>query len=457
MNGSAANDSALTAVPVDAGPRSGDVPVDVTWWHSPAVRDAQRRTMRTLSLSQVVGSLGMGAAPTVGILLAEQVTSSEVFAGVARTSTTLGAALAGIPLAMLAARYGRRVALGAGWFTAATGAGILVLAAATNHLVPLVCGMLLIGVGSAVGLQARFAATDLAAPARRARALAMVVWVGTLGSVIGPNLGVPGEALEDATGLPAMSGAFVIAAGFLLVAGTFVLVFLRPGPVVPVGGGVPAAEERTGAAAASRAFSPEAVATALRTVWRVPASRLAFVGVISAHAVMVGVMTMTPVHLHHNGGSISVIGVTISIHVIGMFAFAPLAGMLADRAGPVVGMAVGGCILLASLAVDLLWGGSTDGVVVGLFLLGLGWSFVTVTGSSMLVDAVPPERRTLVQGVSDTSMNVVAAAAAALSGPAMAVAGFGGLAACAAVILTPMAWLLVSWAAHHGTGRKDAP
>jgi MFS family permease len=388
----------------------------------------------------------MGAAPTVGVLLAEAVMESETLAGIARTSTTLGAALAGIPLAALAARYGRRTALGSGWFVAGVGATILIFAALSANPITLVLGMLLIGVGSAVTLQSRFAATDLAAPSRRGRALSVVVWVGTLGSVVGPNLGVPGEWVEAQLGLPPLSGAFVIAAVFLFAASAFIFIFLRPDPlrlarelsVQPVA---------AGPAKPAISFGRRLVLS-LRVIWSIPASRLAFVSVISAHAVMVGVMTMTPVHMHHNGGSISIVGLTISFHVLGMFAFAPLVGQLADRIGAVPTIVIGFAILGISLGVNIVFGDDTGGVMVGLFLLGLGWSFVTVSGSTMLTNSIPADERTLVQGVSDTAMNAVAALAAALAGPVLALFGFAGLALAAIIVLIPGLILLVKTLLH---------
>jgi MFS family permease len=399
----------------------------------------------------------MGAAPTVGVLLAEAVMDSETLAGIARTSTTLGAAVAGIPLAALAARYGRRTALGSGWLVAGMGATILIFAAISANPISLILGMLFIGVGSAVTLQSRFAATDLAAPQRRGRALSIVVWVGTLGSVIGPNLGVPGEAVEAALGLPPLSGAFVIAAVFLFAASAFIFLFLRPDPLmlardmsaVPVVAGPPKPKIPFG----------KRLVLSLRVIWSIPASRLAFVSTISAHAVMVGVMTMTPVHMHHHGGSISIVGLTISFHVLGMFAFAPLVGQLADRIGSVPTIVVGFGILALSLAVNIIFGEETSGVMVGLFLLGLGWSFVTVSGSTMLTNSIPSGDRTLVQGVADTSMNTVAAAAAALAGPTLALFGFTGLSIGAALILIPGAILLSRWPAKAkravSTGAKE--
>ncbi|MEQ7739106.1 hypothetical protein ABQG64_23170, partial [Escherichia coli] len=116
------------------------------------------------------------------------------------------------PLGNLAARHGRRFALAAGWCTAAAGGTLLVAAAQWSLVIPLFVGLLLIGAGSAVSLQARFAAADLASPHQKARALALVVWVGTHGSVLGPNLGVPGEIISQATGLTVFASAFLIAA-----------------------------------------------------------------------------------------------------------------------------------------------------------------------------------------------------------------------------------------------------
>ncbi|KAE8762979.1 MFS transporter, partial [Georgenia thermotolerans] len=202
-----------------------------SWLALPEVAAVRRRTRTTLLVGQVLGSLGVGAAPSVGVLLAAEVAHSETWAGVARAGTTVGAALLSLPLAALAARHGRGRALALGWWLAAAGAGLLVLAAVTVSVPLLVLGMLAMGGGAAAQLQARFAATDLAVPAHRARSLALVVWVGTFGAVLGPNMGAPGEALAARTGLPPLSGAFVLAAALLAVTGAVVLAGLRPDPL----------------------------------------------------------------------------------------------------------------------------------------------------------------------------------------------------------------------------------
>ncbi|HET8524877.1 MAG TPA: MFS transporter [Thermomicrobiales bacterium] len=197
-----------------------------------AVGAVQRRTMTVLIIAQVIGTIGVGVAPTIGVLLAEEVTNSEAWAGLARAASTLGTALFGLWLGTLAARRGRRVALSCGWWLAAAGSVLLVIAAQLGLVIPMFVGLMLIGAGSATGLQSRFAATDLADPRQKARSLALVVWVGTLGSVLGPNLGAPGEVVGSASGLTMFASAFLIASVCLALAGTTVFIWLRPDPLL---------------------------------------------------------------------------------------------------------------------------------------------------------------------------------------------------------------------------------
>ncbi|MBX9246547.1 MFS transporter, partial [Actinotalea ferrariae] len=294
----------------------------------------------------------------------------------------------------------------------------------------LVLGMFAIGAGSAAALQARFAATDLAEPEHRARSLALVVWVGTAGAVVGPNLGVPGTAVERATGLPPLTGAFAIAAVLLAVTGALVAWRLRPDPLEVLARHAPDVDRPSGA-------PPLRVRAALVEVRASPSALLALVALVTAHVAMVSVMTMTPVHLTHHGHGVTVVGLTISLHVLGMFAFAPLVGALADRVGR-VGVVVAGQVLLLAAAGLCAWGDrSTAAVVVGLFVLGLAWSLVTVPASALLTQDVTPAARPLVQGISDSTMNAAAAVGAIASGPVMAVLAFSGLSGAVAALVVP--------------------
>lgn len=401
---------------------------------------AQRRTLIVLVVMQVVGTVGVGVAPSIGVLLAGEVTQNEAWAGLARTASTLGAALLGLPLGNLANRFGRRFALSSGWWTAAAGSAILVGAAQARLVVPLFIGLLLIGAGSAVSLQARFAATDLARPHHRGRALALIVWVGTVGSVLGPNLGVPGQFIGERTGLNVYAAAFLIAAVCLAMAGLIVYLWLRPDPLHLLQQSVLLQEP-----VLTRPDAPGRKPSRIRLViaeLRVnrPA-RFAVIGILTAQIVMVSVMTMTPVHIAREGGSITVVGITISLHVAGMYALSPLVGFLADRYGhrPVIG--VGILVFLASLIIGVVRPDETGWIITSLILLGVGWSFVNVASSALFSTVISDETRASSQGGVDALSNLCGATAAFAAGPLLVVSSFSVLSLLAIVVLIPLAVL----------------
>lgn len=257
-------------------------------------------------------------------------------------------------------------------------------------------GAFLLGATSAANNQSRYAAADLARPQHRGRDLSLVVWATTVGAVLGPNLSGPSGNLAEALGLPRLTGPFLLALIVMLVACVVVAVRLRPDPLLVARELARAADPAPGVEAVSRSGSK---GTSWSRVLEVMREYPAVAGAVSAnsaaHAVMVAVMVMTPLHMHHGGAELEIIGLVISIHVVGMFAFAPLVGMTVDRVGAAPVLAVGAIILLASL---LLAGISPSGgswqIGAGLFLLGLGWSLATVAGSTLLTDATPLYART---------------------------------------------------------------
>lgn len=409
---------------------------------APGVAAIQRRTMAVLIVTQIIGTVGVGVAPSIGVLLAGDITHSESWAGLARAGSTLGAALFGLPLGTLAARRGRRTALTTGWWTAAAGASLLVAAAQWSLVVPMFAGLLLIGAGSAVALQARFAATDLAEPRHRARSLALVVWVGTLGSVLGPNLGVPAQALNESTGLTVYAGAFLIAAVCLALAGLTAVIWLRPDPLHVLRQTSAAASIEPRPARRGRIRSVRDALTANRS------SRLAVLAILTAQVVMVAVMTMTPVHITHHGGSVTLVGLTISLHIAGMYAFAPLVGWVVDRRGHRLAMSIGVAVLGASLVLGATRPDSTAGIMTSLLLLGIGWSFVNVAGSALFSTVVPDDVRASAQGGVDALSNLCGALAAFAAGPLLVASSFSALSIAALAALIP---LIATLATHRTT------
>lgn len=372
----------------------------------------QGRTVKVLVAGQILAGLGQGATLSIGAVLAVAVSGSEAWAGAGATLTTLGSAAAAIPLARLAVARGRRPTLALGALVAACGSVVAVAAAAIHVFPLLLLGFALLGVGSAVGLQARFAATDVAEPTRRGRDLSIVVWSTTVGAIVGPNLFGPGAEIARVTGLPALTGSFVIAVVAQLLAAATYLVFLRPDPLV---------------LARSRPVLPAPIADAGIVRGR---STLVFaiVALALSHAVMVSVMSMTPVHLTGHGASLVVVGFTISLHVAGMYALSPLFGWASDRLGRIPTLLMGQLLFAIAIFVVALGELSNAAVAVGLVLLGLGWSASTVSASALVSDLVTGTERVRIQGRTDLFMNIAGAVGGAAAGPVLALVGYAGLA-----------------------------
>jgi len=371
----------------------------------------QRRIVSILVAGQVLAGLGQGATLAIGAVIASEI-AGEAFSGAAATSSTLGAAIAAIPLARLAQRLGRRPALALGALTAAGGSILTVVATGLVAFPLLIVGFAMLGVGTAVGLQARFAATDAAAPERRGRDLSLVVWSTTVGAVVGPNLFGPGVLIQDALGLPEHTGSFVIAIVAQLAASALYLIALRPDPLV-----------------LARNRPVELAPIADEGIVRGRSALVFAIGSIAiSHAVMVSIMSMTPVHLAHQGASLTVIGFTISLHVAGMFAFAPVFGWLSDRWGRLTVILLGQLVLAIAIVTIGIGSHNQLAVTVALVLLGLGWSAATVSGSALVSDLVTGKTRLKVQGRTDTIMSLAGALGGGLAGPILALLGYSGLA-----------------------------
>ncbi len=407
------------------------VPLPVT---VPTRRGVQRRTLVLLAFAQVLSGVGAGAVVSVGSLLAVQLSGSRAWAGSMTTAMTVGAALAAVVLARLVVARGRRAALSAGLSVATGGAVGVVLAAVTGALWLLVFSGLLLGFGSAVNLQARFAATDLSAPEHRGRDLSLVVWMGTVGAVAGPSLIGVGGDVAAVVGVPVLSGLFVLSAVGMMLAVAVIWVGLRPDSYLTALGRESTMDVPRGSVPEVRSMQAAGVRQGMRALARYPAARAGLVAVLVAHAVMVAVMSVTAVHMTGHGASATLVGVTVSLHIAGMYGLAPVMGVLTDRLGGGAVVA-GGMVTLA--AAGLLAGSSGAAhhvTVVGLVLLGLGWSAATVAGSSMIVTNVPSPERVAAQGASDSLMSLAGAVGGMLAGLALAAAGFLGLGVAAAAV-----------------------
>lgn len=395
----------------------------------PALR---RRTTAVLVASQILGGLGVPIGIALAPMLATEVSGTEALSGLAPTASVAGTALLSLPLAALMTSRGRRPGLVLAYLIGALGAGLVVLAAVVESFPLLLLGMAGFGAGSSANLQARFAAADLAEPDRRGRAISLVIWATTIGSVLGPNIAAPTSRAFVGTSIPEAAGPFLFAAGIFAVAGLVVAVLLRPDPLLTARALAP--QENHSAQSRSLRAGVAAVAAS-------PMARLALVTVAVSHTVMVSIMVMTPVDLGHHGASLQLVGLVISGHIAGMYALSPVMGWLSDRFGRlfVIGLAVGLLCCAALLAGTA--GPSHGQTAAGLFVLGLGWSAGLVSGSALLTDSVPQPARAAVQGLSDLTMNTAAGIGGAAAGLIVARASYGWLNLIGVCVLLPMAAL----------------
>jgi MFS family permease len=394
--------------------------------------------LSVLSGAQIVGGVGVAVGLALSSVVVDELSGSTVISGFAGTATVLGAALLALPIAKTAGRSGRRAGLALAYLAALLGCVISVVAIGLGNWPLLLAGLVLVGGGSAGNLAARYSATDLSPPGHAARHLSLVVWAATIGSVAGPMLAEPADRIGLDAGLTGKAGPFAFAA--LAFAGALVIILagLRPDPLK-------LARELDGTPPAAKGGT-----RTIRTGWlslrAAPMARTALVMIAVSHTAMVSIMSMTPVQLHHDGSSLNVIGLVISLHIAGMYVLSPVVGWLADKAGRVPVLLAGMALLLLSAVLAGTAGHRVWQVSVALFLLGLGWSCGLVAGSALVSESVPIEGRTAVQGLSDLLMNVCGATGTIIAGAIVGGLSYGILGLVVGVMVTAAGlWLAVTW------------
>jgi MFS family permease len=373
--------------------------------------------------------MGVAIGSSVGALLAAELAGVGL-SGLAQSAAVIGGALAAIPATAMVHRHGRRPSLAAAYGVAAVGALLVVVAAVRDSLPFLFLGFFLFGGATAANFQARYAAVDLAPAALRGRHLSLIVWATTIGAVAGPHLAAPAGTALSRFGIPTLAAPYFFSALLFVVAALALLALLRPDPALVAGtaGGEDRAQRR--------------LRDGLRAVVARAPAVLGVAAMAVGHMVMVGIMAMTPVHIrgagHDAAHTLRIVGIVISVHIAGMYAFAPVIGWLTDRIGrrPVI---FAGIALLLTACV-LAGGAGYDNARLGagLFAVGLGWSCTMVAGSTLLSESVPLELRASAQGLSDLIMGLAGASAGALSGVVVSAWSYPMLALVAAIATVPL-------------------
>jgi len=378
----------------------------------------QWRTLAVLSTSAVCARAAMSVAFVVVSILTKEILGSATWAGLASASITMGTALSSSALSSYMNRAGRRPGLVVGYGIAAAGGLIAAFGGQTLFIVAYLLGLFLFGVGQGSTGLARYAAADLATNADRGKAIGLVVFASTIGAVGGPALSGPAASIGQSFGLGEYIGAHLFSIVFFCLAGLLLFVGLRPDPLIASGKLDPTKPvEKTGLG--------EGFSTGLEAIRGEPIAVLAVLGLVVSQAVMVMVMTMTPLHMEAHGKSVGLVGWVLSAHTAGMFAFAPLAGWFADRYGRLQSLLVSAVVLIVS-TIMTAFAHEAPSILMfpGLYLLGLGWSFGNVAASALLTEAVAARDQVAAQGAADLIKSFVSGAGALASGFIFSMAGF---------------------------------
>ncbi|WP_033261447.1 MFS transporter [Amycolatopsis vancoresmycina] len=340
-------------------------------------------------------TVGLGTAATLIVAAG----SGAVWSGLPSVANVLGTAAGALGAGTLLPVHGSRRVLTGGYGVAAAGALVAFAGALATSVVPLLLGILLVGLGNGGAQLSRYLAADLYPEDRRGRALSMVVWGGTVGALAGPALMAPAASAAAGFGWPSLSGPAAVAV--LATAGAaLAAVFLPRHVPVPR---KPAARGPVRSASVARPL----------------------VAMVAAQLTMGAVMTMTPVQLQEHGHGLGVVGWVLSAHLFGMFALAPLSGRIADRWGPHVTINAGlGVLALATATALAAPTAHTSGLPIALFLLGYGWNLVFVGGSAQLSRNLAPETRSRVRGTVDAVVWAASALAGLGSGALFAGGGY---------------------------------
>jgi MFS family permease len=387
---------------------------------------AQRRVLRSLVIAQIFGGAGLASGVSVGALLAKDMLGSTRSAGLPAALFTAGSAAAAVIVGRVSQRHGRRIGLTAGYAAGAVGGVGVVIAAAIESVPLLLVALLVYGAGTATNLQCRYAGADLADEARRGRAISTVLVATTLGAVAGPNLLQLTGDLAEAIDLPRLSGPFMLASAVYAVAGIVITLLLRPDPLLT-------ARQLAGVtgdlapAAPTSAGGPSTGAVRTDPIARWQRKRplvLAASGMVLAQAVMVAVMTMTPVHLENNGHGLDAVGLIIGLHIGAMYLPSPLTGRLVDRYSSAAITVAGGVVLAIAAVTAAIAGTSATILAVALMLLGLGWNLALVGGTALVTSLAALDDRARIQGSVDLGVALAGAAGGLSSGAIVAASGF---------------------------------
>lgn len=378
-----------------------------------------RRLTGILFAGQSLASLGMTSAITVGSIAATELTGTTAFAGLPTTMYVLGTALGAYPAGRLMERYGRRFGLTLGFLVGVGGTATGAFAMIGFFPLFLFLAHFLMGLSRGALDQGRYAAGDMVPQSQRARAIGWVVLGGTVGGIGGPLFIAPATRFATQLGFDPLAGPYLAASILFAVGTALIFTLLRPDPLELGRHLTSSVQSVTIDTTPPRTFREALQATNIQT---------AMAAMILGQVVMVTVMVMTPLqmteHLHH---TLDAVALVIAAHVTGMYGTSVITGRIADRVGHAKTILFGAFLLILA-CVMAPFADDTLRLAAAMFVLGAGWNFCFVSGSTLLTDSLRLNERARIQGANDLVVGLVAATGSLLSGFAFASVGFVGIA-----------------------------
>lgn len=393
-----------------------------------------RRTTTTLFTAQALGSAGFIASATVSSIVGADLSGNPAWAGVPSAVYLLGSAFSAIVWGYAMDRIGRRGGLVLGFAIGVVGAGLAAATVVARSFPLFLGGLALVGTANAAMQLGRFAAAEVHPPSKRGRAISNVIVGGTVGAILGPMLVGPMGRAALRAGIDELAGPYL--AGLILFSLASLVVFFRLRPD-------PRDTGREIAALYPEVTPHQGATRSIPEILREPAAIVAVVAMVSGQMVMAMLMSITALHMRGSGHALGDISLVISSHVVGMYAFSVISGRLADSIGraPVI-MVGAGTLVVATLLSPL--SSNVFPLAFALFLLGLGWNFCYVGGSSLLADQLSPAERARTQGFNDLLIGLASAGGSFGSGLVFATVGYEAMGVVgAAASLIP--FTLVIW------------
>jgi MFS family permease len=379
-----------------------------------------RKITGILFAQQSLASAGFIAAATLNSIVGKELSQRADWAGVPSAVYLLAGAFAAFMWGYVFDSIGRRGGLTTGLSIGVVGSGIAFYAIAIHSFAIFLGGMILMGIANAAVQLGRFAAAEVNRPEHRGRAISNVVIGGTVGSVVGPFVAGPAGHVIGAWGINELAGAYLVSLVLFAIAAIVVFFGLRPDPR-EIGREVAEKfpETVTG--------SGEVRTRSMLEIFRQPAAMVALISMVLGQMVMVLVMVITSLHMRDHNHMLSDISIVISSHTFGMYAFSIISGRLADRwgRGPVI---IIGSATLVIACVAATFSPDVLPLGIALFLLGLGWNFCFVGGSTLLADQLSPLERARTQGFNDLLVGLASAVGSLGSGFIFAALGYNTMA-----------------------------